>query len=140
MAPPLLAKPKNGQPPKKIVMGPWLLTAMRWLAKAKALRGGSLDLFGRTAERRMERALICEFEARLDALLQDLSAERQSLAAEIAKVPLSMRGFGHVKLANIALARAREAELLHRYNPQRYARPAQAAQAGQIRGIAVVGA
>ncbi|MBK7613557.1 MAG: indolepyruvate ferredoxin oxidoreductase family protein [Burkholderiales bacterium] len=138
MAPPLLARPRNGQPPKKIVMGPWLLTTMRWLAKAKALRGGPLDLFGRTAERRMERALITEYEARLDALLQDLSSERQPLAAEIARVPLSMRGYGHVKLANVALAKVREAELLHRYNPQRYARPTQAAQAGQLKGIAVV--
>ena len=86
----------------------------------------------------MERALIAEFEARLNALLQDLSAERQSLAVEIAKVPLSMRGFGHVKLANIAVARAREAELLYRFNPQRYPRPKVAARAGQLKGIAVV--
>ena len=28
-----------------------------------------------------------------------------------------MRGYGHVKLANVALARAREAELLHRFDP-----------------------
>jgi indolepyruvate ferredoxin oxidoreductase len=49
-----------------------------------------------------------------------------------------MRGFGHVKLANVALARAREAELLHRLNPARWPRPAAAAQAGQLRGIAVV--
>jgi indolepyruvate ferredoxin oxidoreductase len=140
MAPPLLAKPRSGQPPKKMVMGPWLLTAMRWLAKAKVLRGGPLDVFGRTDERRMERALISDYEARLDALLQDLSAGRQTLATEIARVPLSMRGFGHVKLANVALAKAREAELLHRYNPQRYPRPAPAARAGQLKGIAVVAA
>jgi indolepyruvate ferredoxin oxidoreductase len=140
MAPPMLAKPRNGQPPKKVVMGPWLLTAMRMLAKARALRGGPLDLFGRTADRRMERALIIEFETRLDALLEGLNAERHSLAVDIAKIPLSMRGFGHVKLANVALARAREAELLHRFDPQRYPRPAIAPQAGQLKGIAVVAA
>jgi indolepyruvate ferredoxin oxidoreductase len=138
MAPPFLARPKNGQPPKKIVLGPWLLNALRWLAKGKTLRGGPLDLFGRSAERCLERALIAEFEARLEALLQDLSTERQSLAAEIAKVPLSMRGYGHVKLANVALARAREAELLSRFNPARYPKPAAPARAGQLRGIAVV--
>ena len=38
-------------------------------------------------------------------------------------LPLSMRGYGHVKIANVALARAREAELLHRFDPQRYPRP-----------------
>jgi indolepyruvate ferredoxin oxidoreductase len=138
MAPPLLARPRNGQPPKKLTLGPWLLGALRLLAHGKTLRGGPLDLFGRTAERRMERQLISDFEARLDSLLPDLTPERQTLAAEIARVPLSMRGYGHVKLANVALARAREAELLHRYNPQRHPRPVAAARAGQLKGIAVV--
>ena len=46
------------------------------------------------------------------------------MAAQPAKrLPLSMRGYGHVKLANVALARAREAELLHRFDPSRYPRP-----------------
>jgi indolepyruvate ferredoxin oxidoreductase len=52
-----------------------------------------------------------------------------------------MRGFGHVKIANVALARTREAELLHRLDPQRYPRPPQAPGgpvAGQLRGISVV--
>jgi indolepyruvate ferredoxin oxidoreductase len=49
-----------------------------------------------------------------------------------------MRGFGHVKMANVALARTREAELLHRFDPAAYPRPAVPAQAGQLRGIAVV--
>ena len=138
MAPPLLARPKNGQPPRKIEMGPWLLGAMRWLARGKALRGTALDPFGRTEERRMERALIPRYEARVDELLAGLTPARQALAAQVAALPLAMRGFGHVKLANVALAQAREAELLHRWDPARYPRPAQAPLAGQLRGIAVV--
>jgi indolepyruvate ferredoxin oxidoreductase len=51
-----------------------------------------------------------------------------------------MRGFGHVKLANVALARLREAELLHRFDPATYPRPAAAPVAGQIRGIRVAAA
>ncbi len=139
MAPPFLAKPHHGQPPRKITLGPWLMGALRLLAKAKGLRGGVFDLFGRTEERRLERALVSQFEARVHALLQDLSADKLALATQIAAVPLAMRGYGHVKLANVALARAREAELLHRFNPQRYAKPVSATpQAGQLRGIAVV--
>ncbi len=139
MAPPLLARPKNGQPPRKIRLGPWLVHALRWLARGKRLRGGALDIFGRTEERRLERALVGQFEARIDELLQGLSAHTLALATQIAAVPLAMRGYGHVKLANVALARAREAELLHRFNPARHAKPASGqAQAGQIRGIAVV--
>jgi indolepyruvate ferredoxin oxidoreductase len=138
MAPPLLARPKHGQAPKKIALGAWMLPAMKWLAKGKALRGGPFDLFGRTEERRMERALVTQFERRVDELLAQLAAERLPTAIQIAALPLSMRGYGHVKIANVALARAREAELLHRLLPERYPKPPAAPLAGQFRGIAVV--
>jgi indolepyruvate ferredoxin oxidoreductase len=138
MAPPLLARPKNGQPPKKLRLGPWLLPLLRFLARGKALRGGPLDLFGRTEERRLERELIGDYERRIAELLPQLDAARLPLATAIAQVPLSMRGFGHVKLANVALARAREAELLYRLDAARYPQPPRAPRAGQLRGIAVV--
>ncbi|WP_137895778.1 indolepyruvate ferredoxin oxidoreductase family protein [Ramlibacter sp. 2FC] len=140
MAPPLLARPKDGQAPRKVRLGGWMLPAMKLLAQGKRLRGTALDLFGRTEERRMERELIARYEARVDELLARLEADKLKLAAEIAAVPLSMRGFGHVKLANVALARAREAELLHRFDPQQYPRPAGPAQAGQLRGIRITAA
>ncbi len=139
MAPPLLARPKNGQPPKKIALGAWMLPLMKLLAKGKALRGGFFDIFGRTEERRMERDLVTQFERRVDELLAKLSADRLPSAIQIAALPLSMRGYGHIKIANVALARAREAELLHRFMPERYAKPAAVVPtAGQFRGIAVV--
>ncbi|MBS0444168.1 MAG: pyruvate ferredoxin oxidoreductase, partial [Proteobacteria bacterium] len=138
MAPPLLARSAHGKPPRKLRLGAWMLPLLRVLARGKALRGGALDLFGRSAERRMERALITQYEARVDELLERLQPGNLALAAEIARVPLAMRGFGHVKIANVALARAREAELLHRLDPQRYPRPAPSAQAGQLKGIAIV--
>ncbi|MGR4870347.1 indolepyruvate ferredoxin oxidoreductase family protein [Variovorax sp. LARHSF232] len=139
MAPPFLSRPRNGQPPAKIRLGAWMLSAMKWLAHGKRLRGTAFDLFGHTEERRLERSLIDHFDARLDELLAELSLDNQRLAAQIAAVPLSIRGYGHVKLANLALARGREAELMHRFSPERYPRPATEAMAGQIRGIAVVG-
>jgi indolepyruvate ferredoxin oxidoreductase len=138
MAPPLLSRPKNGQPPRKVVLGAWMMPAMRWLAKAKVLRGSPFDLFGHTEERRTERALIGRFERRVDELLDTLNADNAETARQIAALPLSIRGFGHVKLANLALANAREAELLHRYAPQRYPKPERAGAAGQFKGIAVV--
>ncbi len=138
MAPPLMSRSKNGQPPKKLRFGPWLLPALKWLARGKALRGGAFDLFGRTEERRMERALITQFETRIGELLPLLSMQNLKLATEIAALPLTMRGFGHVKIGNVALARAREAELLHRLDRDRWPRPPTGGGAGQIRGIAVV--
>ena len=138
MAPPLLSRARNGQPPRKIRLGGWMLPAMKWLAKGKALRGTALDLFGRTRERRLERELIQQYEARVAELLERLAPDKLALATQIAALPLSMRGFGHVKIGNVALARAREAELLHRLDPMRWAAPPRVPQAGQLRGIAVV--
>lgn len=86
----------------------------------------------------MERELIAWYESRIDELLPALAAANLNLATEIAAVPMTMRGYGHVKIANVALARAREAELLYRFDPRRYPRPPAGPQAGQIRGIPVV--
>ena len=113
MAPPLIAgrDPATGHL-KKRLFGPWMLTAFRLLAAFKGLRGTPLDPFGYTAERRRERALIGAYEATVETLIAGLDSDNHGLAVEIAEVPLAMRGFGHVKEANIACAKEREAELL----------------------------
>jgi indolepyruvate ferredoxin oxidoreductase len=148
LAPPLLSRSRTVdgvvQPPRKISLGPWLLPVLKLLAAARRLRGRWCDPFGHSAERRLERALVDQFSQRLHGLLPALTPQRLALATQIAALPLSVRGFGHVKLASLALARAREAELLHRFDPALHPRPAAAAgpaglpQAGQLRGIAVV--
>jgi indolepyruvate ferredoxin oxidoreductase len=142
MAPPALVKPKHGRAtaPKKVRFGPWLLPVLKLLARGKVLRGTPLDPFGRTGERRLERRLVGEYEARIDELLAGLRAETLPAAVAIAQVPGSIRGYGHVKLASLAIARARERELLSRFDPQRYPRPIGTAIAGQFRGIPVTSA
>ena len=136
MAPPVLTRAKGGRPPAKIRLGSWMMPAMKWLARAKRLRGTRFDPFGRSSERRMEREMIAQFEQRLAELLSELATGNQALAAQIAAIPLAVCGFGHVKLANASIAKARESELMHRWRPDRYPRPAQAG-AGQIRGIGI---
>ncbi|KAF1693593.1 indolepyruvate ferredoxin oxidoreductase family protein [Pseudoxanthomonas koreensis] len=112
LAPPLLAK-KDGQ--GRLVKGeygPWVFTAFRWLAKLKFLRGGAFDVFGRTAERRMERQLIADYFTTVEKLLAKLDAGNLELAAQIASIPEHIRGYGHVKEAHLHKAKAREAQLL----------------------------
>ena len=142
MAPPVLvAAEGDGQAPRKMRLGAWMLPAHEAAgARQGACAARRFDPFGRTEERRLERALIAEYEARVDELLPTLSADNQTLAAAIANVPLTIRGYGHVKLANLAIARARESELLHRFDPERYPRPTGPAVAGQFRGIPVTSA
>ncbi|MGZ5249337.1 MAG: indolepyruvate ferredoxin oxidoreductase family protein [Caldimonas sp.] len=140
MAPPALVKPKGSgraAAPKKRRFGPWLLPMLKLLARAKFLRGTPFDPFGRTEERKLERRLIAEYEARVDELLAGLAPDKVAVAVAIANVPASIRGYGHVKLASLAIARAREKELLNRFDPERYPRPTGAAVAGQFRGIPV---
>ena len=113
LAPPLWAKadPVTGEPRKR-AYGPWMLSLMGVLAKLKFLRGTALDVFGYNDERRIERALIGEYERTIGGLLEGLDREKLSLAVEIASIPERIRGYGHVKARHLAEAKAREAELL----------------------------
>ncbi|MCL4801558.1 MAG: indolepyruvate ferredoxin oxidoreductase family protein, partial [Burkholderiales bacterium] len=113
LAPPLLARrdPATGVP-RKIAFGPWIAPVLRLLARLKVLRGTALDPFGRSAERRAERALVAGYEALVEELLARLAPERHALAVELAALPEAIRGYGHVKAAAIAAAKRREAELL----------------------------
>ncbi len=88
------------------------------LAKLKGLRGTALDVFGKTGERRTERALIGEYRALVDELVSGLQVQKLALAIDLARLPEDIRGFGHVKEANLAAARVRWDKLLAQWrNP-----------------------
>jgi indolepyruvate ferredoxin oxidoreductase len=105
LAPPLLAKTNDKGELVKRAFGPWMRHGMAWLAKMKGLRGTALDVFGRTEERRTERALITEYQACITELLAGLNAGNLTAAAEIARVPEEIRGYGHVKNRHLAAVR-----------------------------------
>jgi len=107
LAPPLLAKRDAQGHLIKQPFGPWMFTAFRVLAKLKGLRGTALDIFGRTAERRGERALIAEYRSCIEELLTTLDAARLAQAVEIARIPEEIRGYGHVKEKHLAAARGK---------------------------------
>ena len=75
LAPPLLGKTNSQGEPVKQAFGPWMRSAFGVLARLKGLRGGPLDIFGKTEERRSERALIGEYRDTVDELLRH--AERR---------------------------------------------------------------
>ncbi|MCU0927848.1 MAG: indolepyruvate ferredoxin oxidoreductase family protein [Burkholderiaceae bacterium] len=115
LAPPLLAKTNAKGELVKRPFGPWVRTVFGVLAKLKGLRGTALDPFGRTEERRTERALIGEYRACIDELLKGLNAERLALAVEIARIPDEIRGYGHVKARHLHAARAKWEALMARW-------------------------
>jgi indolepyruvate ferredoxin oxidoreductase len=87
-------------------------TAFGLLARMKGLRGTALDVFGRTEERRAERRLIDEYQGCIDELLAGLNAGNLALAAEIARIPEEIRGYGHVKERHLVAARAKWERLM----------------------------
>ncbi|MFO1188528.1 MAG: indolepyruvate ferredoxin oxidoreductase family protein [Alphaproteobacteria bacterium] len=120
LAPPLLARrdPATGQPAKR-AFGPWMLAVFRILARLKVLRETPLDPFGRTAERRMERQLIAEYEAGLAQILAGLDHDNHAAAIEMASLPLRIRGFGHVKARTVEAARERQRALIAQFQPSK---------------------
>jgi indolepyruvate ferredoxin oxidoreductase len=113
LAPPLIApKDKTTGKPTKIQIGPWILKAFGLLAKFKFLRGTKLDPFGYFAERKMERGLIDKYFDTVETLLKDLNNDNHALAVEIAELPMTIRGYGHVKHDNVQEAHAKLEALL----------------------------
>ena len=85
--------------------------AFRVLARMRRLRGTRLDLFGRTAERRMERRLIEEYRETVGEILDRLAPANHEAAVALASVPEGIKGFGHVKERSVEAARRRAAQL-----------------------------
>jgi indolepyruvate ferredoxin oxidoreductase len=113
LAPPVLSRtdPATGRP-KKYSFGPWVFRVFGLLARMKGLRGTRLDPFGRTEERKAERALISEYESVIDGILTALTPDRMKSALALARLPESIRGYGPIKMANIEEARLRRIALL----------------------------
>jgi indolepyruvate ferredoxin oxidoreductase len=129
LAPPLTARrhPDTGLPVKR-EYGGWIRPIFGILRKLKGLRGTAFDIFGHTAERRMERQLIEDYETLTRSLIDGLMPENHTIAIELAELAWEIRGFGHVKEATVADVKRREQELLaefHRHSPT-----VRAAQAG----------
>jgi indolepyruvate ferredoxin oxidoreductase len=112
LAPPILpaGKDARGRPLKR-QFGPWIEPVFRILARLKLLRGTPLDPFGYTRERRLERKLVGWYEELLTELLPLLHAGTVGPLAEIASLPMEIRGYGPVKEAAVEKAQAKVGKL-----------------------------
>ncbi|QEZ44780.1 indolepyruvate ferredoxin oxidoreductase family protein [Cupriavidus oxalaticus] len=118
LAPPTLGnagKTDSKGHPVKRRFGPRTLTAFRLLARLKGLRGTAFDVFGKTAERRAERALVADYLAMVDEFAASLGADKLDTALALAALPDDIRGYGHVKEAGMQAAAARREALLAQY-------------------------
>ena len=92
-----------------------MLTAYKWLARARLLRGTPFDPFGYLPERRAERAAIGSYQALMRRIAAALTPDRLPIALELAGLPQEIRGFGHVKEENARRALAKQERLLAQY-------------------------
>jgi indolepyruvate ferredoxin oxidoreductase len=115
LAPPALARRDARGRLQKRAYGSWMGLAFRALAPMKRWRGTWLDVFGKTAERRMERQLAADYLALAEEFSRTLDAANRATALELAALPDTIRGYGHVKEQNVERARAREAGLWEQY-------------------------
>ncbi|AVO39027.1 indolepyruvate ferredoxin oxidoreductase family protein [Pukyongiella litopenaei] len=112
LAPPILGGKDPDGRPKKREFGQWMTGPLRLLAHMKGLRGTPLDIFGYSAERRMERALIRQYERDMSTVLAQVTPDTRDAVIALAALPLEIRGFGPVKQASEARAAKRREELL----------------------------
>jgi indolepyruvate ferredoxin oxidoreductase len=122
-SPPLFAPidPETRRP-KKYEFGGWMLPVLKVLARFKFLRGTRFDPFGRSAERRLERELIGDYERLVDEILAGLDADRLDLAVEVLGLAQSIRGYGPIKQQSVEVYRQRLESSLSRWRevkPQR---------------------
>ena len=114
LAPPLLSsRDKKTGRPRKFAFGSWIMPLLHVLRGLKGLRETPFDLFGHSAERRMERELRDSYEAVIKGVAVTLSTDNLKQAIDIAEAPLAVRGFGPVKLpsASALLERLRALQL-----------------------------
>lgn len=116
LAPPIISQidPATGRP-KKRKFGPWIFKAFALLARGKALRETVLDPFGRTAERKAERALRDEYFETIASLCSVLNQAGLGRAIALASLPDMVRGYGPVKEQAMAEYAHRRSDLLSKH-------------------------
>src|SRR6185503_17686573 len=112
LAPPILggARDALGRP-KKRAFGAWMMPVFRTLAKFRFLRGTAFDIFGYSADRKLERDLIAGYEKDVATVLSLLSPVNADIAVELLSLPDRIRGYGPVKEKAVNDAKARYAQL-----------------------------
>jgi indolepyruvate ferredoxin oxidoreductase len=113
LAPPILSSGVDALGrPKKRAFGSWMMSVFRVLAKFRFLRGTALDVLGYSADRKLERELITDYEKDVASVLSLLSQATHDTALELLSLPDRIRGYGPVKEKAVKDAKARHEQLV----------------------------
>jgi indolepyruvate ferredoxin oxidoreductase len=105
LAPPLFSKkdPETGHLVKQ-KFGPWVFQAFKILSSLKFLRNTKFDIFGYTTERKKERALVKKTLNTVNKISNNLNENNFQKFIDFLDIPLSIKGYGHVKEKNMISA------------------------------------
>ncbi len=112
LAPPIISREGGDGRPQKRAFGAWIERAFPVLAQLAFLRATPFDPFGYSAERKMERALIRQYESDIAEVMPLLTPATRDAILALAGLPKEIKGFGPVKEANAQKAARRREELL----------------------------
>jgi len=107
------------------------MVAFRILAALKGLRGTWLDIFAHNPERKLEVAMIAEYEKLLADVAANLTPANHATAVSLAALPLDVKGYGYIKDGNYKQTKAKEAVLLRRLHMSDAERPAPVTEAAE---------
>ncbi|HWT36098.1 MAG TPA: indolepyruvate ferredoxin oxidoreductase family protein, partial [Paraburkholderia sp.] len=144
LAPPAISRARHGAKPQKKTFGQWMWPVFGAMAKWRGLRGTLLDPFGRTVERRMERELSTDYDVTMQRAFVVLNNVTVDDVVRLAELHSRVRGYGHVKLANLATVKRGERDIAARLHVEvatgRFVEEAlqEAKGLGSLRGIPVV--
>ena len=98
LAPPIFSrKDKVTGKPRKMkfpAITRWLFSL---LAPMRVLRGTRLDPFSYLEERQLEQQVLSEWREFMTSIARDMTPKNHSSAVKIAELPMSIRGFGHIR-------------------------------------------
>jgi indolepyruvate ferredoxin oxidoreductase len=92
---------------KKLKLGSWFVPSFKALYRMRRLRGTRLDPFGKAEVRRVERALIGEYQDLVARTVSKLTPENHDVALELVELPDLIRGYEEIKLRNVVMFRKR---------------------------------
>ena len=81
----------------------------------RCIRGTVFDPFRYSKDRMFDQQLVRSYEQTVENLCAGLSAHNVDTATEIALLPLSIRGFGHIKSENASKAQATAEKLWSKF-------------------------
>ena len=81
-----------------------MFKALTILSNFKFVRGTKFDLFGYTAELKSERILAQKIMDTIIVFTKNLDQNNHKKILDFLEIPLSIKGYGHVKEKNMKLA------------------------------------